>query len=135
MRSTTGVTRPASLEAGAQRVVVVDLAVDDRGHAAVLRVERLVAARDVDDRQPRVGERDRPDAPERLAIGTAMTERLDHPLRRVLARRAGRIEDCADPAHAALMMSGPPVATLSRRRVERCAWPSEHGPKPTRGNH
>jgi hypothetical protein len=35
-----------------------------------------------------------------------VAERLDHPLRRVLARRAGRIEDCADPAHAPLMMSG-----------------------------
>ena len=96
----------ALLELGAQRAVVVDLAVDDRGDAAVLGVERLVAARDVDDRQPRVGEGDGPDAPERLAIRTAVAERLDHPLRRVLARRAGRIEDCADPAHAALMMSG-----------------------------
>ena len=42
-----------------------------------------------------------------------MAQRLDHPLRRVLARRAGRIEDCSDPAHAALMMSGRPSLPLT----------------------
>jgi hypothetical protein len=94
------------LEPGAELAVVVDLAVDDRGDVSVLGVERLVAAGHVDDREPGVGERDRADAPERLAIRTAMAQRLDHPLRRVLARRAGRIEDCADPAHAGVMMSG-----------------------------
>ena len=98
------VRRPAvaaSLEALAQLAVVVDLAVDDRGHAAVLGVERLIAARDVDDGQPGVSQRERPDAPQRIAIRTAVAQRLDHPLRRVLARRAGRIEDCSDPAHGA----------------------------------
>ena len=91
----------ASLELLAQLGVVVDLAVDDRGHAAVLGVERLVAARDVDDGQPGVSQRERSDAPQRVAIRTAVAQRLDHPLRRVLARRAGRIEDCSDPAHGA----------------------------------
>ena len=76
----------ASLEALAQLAVVVDLAVDDRGHAAVLGVERLIAARDVDDGQPGVGQRERPDAPQRVAIRTAVAQRLDHPLGRVLAR-------------------------------------------------
>ena len=123
----------AFLEPGPQLLVVVDLAVDDRGHAAVLGVERLVAARDVDDGQARVGERDGADAPQRLAIGTAMAQRLDHPLGRVLARRAGRIEDCADPAHAALMMSGRPVTALSHPRLEPFAARPEHGPPTNQG--
>jgi len=73
-----------------------------------------------------VGQRERPDAPQRLAIRTAMAQRLDHTLRRVLARRAGRIEDCSDPAHAALMMSGPPVSLFSHSRLEPCAAPAQH---------
>jgi hypothetical protein len=91
---------PALLQQAAQVELVVDLAVDDGGDLAVLGVERLVAAGDVDDRKPGMGERERSDPPERVPVGTAVAQGLHHSLGRVGPRRAGRIEDCSDPAHA-----------------------------------
>jgi hypothetical protein len=92
---------PLRLEPRPQLAVVVDLAVDDRRDSAVLRVERLVAAGHVDDRQTRVRERERADAPHRLPVGPPMAERLHHSVDRMLAGATRRrIEDRADPAHA-----------------------------------
>jgi hypothetical protein len=90
----------ALLERGPELEVVVDLAVDDRRDLPVLGGERLVASPDVDDREPGMGERERADPPQGITVGPAMPQRLDHPLGRIGPRRAGRIEDCTDPAHA-----------------------------------
>jgi hypothetical protein len=68
---------PARFEPGAQLAVVVDLPVDDRGHGPVLGRQRLVAARDVDDRQPGVDEQRRAELPHAVAVRTAMPERGD----------------------------------------------------------
>ena len=95
-----GVAMAASLELRPQRDVVVDLGVGDQGDRAVLGLERLVAARHVDDRQAGVGEGHRADAPHRVPIGPAVPQPLDHPLGGVGAPRTGRIENGSDPAHA-----------------------------------
>jgi hypothetical protein len=82
----------SALEVLAQGGVVVDLAVHDHGDRAVLGVEGLVAASDVDDRQTRVRQRGRAGAVHAVGVGPAMAQRLDHPLPAVGGRGPGRIE-------------------------------------------
>ena len=91
---------PAPLEARPQLPMVVDLAVYYRGDRAVLGVERLVASGDVDDRKPGAGQRSRPEAPERVAVGAAMAKCGDHSLGGLGPADPGGIEDGADAAHA-----------------------------------
>ena len=90
----------AGLELFAQLAVVVDLAVDDRRDRAVLGVERLVAAGHVDDRQARVGERERAEPSDALAVGPAVAQRLDHPLRGLGRRGPAGVEDRSYSTHA-----------------------------------
>ena len=127
----------ALLEAGAQGAVVVDLAVGDQRRGAVLRHQRLLAAGHVDDRQARVGERHRPDAPDRVAVGSAVPERLDHALGGVGAGGAGGVEDGADAAHQSCasaramrphLVRGSVVSLLSHPRLDPCAAAAQHRP-------
>ena len=82
---------------------VVDLAVEDHLHGAVFVAQRLVAAREVDDRQPLVRERADGAGARRqndLAglVGPAMTEQRRH------RRSEAAVLDAdvtGDPAHAA----------------------------------
>jgi hypothetical protein len=64
----------------AQLDVVEDLAVEGHPQRAVRRGERLLAAREVDDRQPPVAERDAPFQVHAALVGAAVAHGLDHAL-------------------------------------------------------
>src|SRR5258706_12357486 len=89
---------------GDQLAIVVDLAVVGDDDAAVLVEQRLLAAREIDDRQPAMAEPDSGRAVETGTVGTAMVERVVHPLeeRTIDRSPAARIEDADQPAHLTL---------------------------------
>ena len=64
----------AAFELGAQRRKVVDLAVEDDPHRAVLVRQRLLPRGDVDDAQPAVAEPDAVAEEEAVGIGPAMRD-------------------------------------------------------------
>ena len=81
--------------------VVVDLAVGHELDRVVLTGERLLATRDVDDRQPAhakpdAGQRHRP-----LVVRPAMPQRVDHPTEVIACDRPYRVtfDDAGDTAH------------------------------------
>ena len=77
-----------SLELVHQLAVVVDLAVLDDDDRAVLVRDRLVAARQVDDRKSPRRDPDRPVEVRALGVGAAVIERLRHPAEAVGVDRA-----------------------------------------------
>jgi hypothetical protein len=87
----------------AQRVVVVDLAVLGAPDAAALVRERLVAALDVDDRQPAGAERAAGVDDEPGVVGAAIFDQLRHPPQDGFRQRRGAApvdtEGSGDPAH------------------------------------
>ena len=87
-----------ALELGAQLGVVVDLAVLDDDDAPVLARDRLVAALEVDDRQPPRGEPGLAVDDLAAAVGPAVHERrahrAEHARGRRPARRCGRCRRC-----------------------------------------
>src|SRR6185503_13306165 len=87
--------------------IVVDLAVLDDDARSVLVLDRLVAAREVDDRQAPCAERDGAVGVRAAAVGPAMDERAQHlvdpPVRRP-----------ADPAHG----GNPNYRTGARTRTQ-----------------
>ena len=86
---------------GVQLEVVVDLAIGDERGAAGL-VERLVAGREIDDREPRLHHADIARAVMAVAVGPAMAQRRLHRLqqrgRRRLAARASSCRRCRTSA-------------------------------------
>jgi hypothetical protein len=99
----------AALELATQLGIVVDLAVLDDDARSVLVLDRLVAAREVDDRQAPRAERDGAVGVRAAAVGTAMHERAQHlvdaPVRRP-----------ADPAHGGSLGGRGGVALVERVR-------------------
>ena len=91
---------PGALEPLAQLAVVVDLAVVDDLDAAVLVADRLVAAREVDDRQAPRRKRDAALDERAGAVGAAVHERVVHRLddARVDGRAVER-QQAADATH------------------------------------
>ena len=94
-----------ALKIGAQRFVVVDLAVVDDPHTAVLVGHRLMAgARQVDDRQPAMAQGDALALADNhpLVVGSAVYEGVAHPhdCGRVDSEVVVEAEDAANPAHA-----------------------------------
>ncbi len=69
---------PAALELGPQRREVVDLAVEDDQHRAVLVGERLLTSGDIDDAQAAVGEPDAFTDEEAVGVGSAMRHGIGH---------------------------------------------------------
>ena len=99
-----GVATRAERVAGAlelvhELAVVVDLAVLDDDDRAVLVRDRLVAAGQVDDREPARGDADALVRVHALRVGAAMDERLRHRTQPVDVERRLRRRDPADPAH------------------------------------
>jgi hypothetical protein len=93
---------PASGQLGVQRLVVVDLAVLDDQHRAVLVAHRLVAVGEIDDRQAPVAEGDRAVGLRPALVGPAVLERVEHRVQRpVVDRPAVEGHQSADPAHRA----------------------------------
>ncbi len=88
-----------ALELAAQLAVVVDLPVADQEDRAVGVVQRLLAAREIDDRQAAVAERRELVVIDPFAVRAAMRERVQHAAHRAVARRI-RIDDTCDAAHA-----------------------------------
>ena len=100
-----GVAARAEAVAGAlelvhQLAVVVDLAVLHDDDGAVLVRDRLIAAGEVDDREPPRRDSDRPVDMRPLGVGAPVVERGGHPAEpfRVDGSASGR--DPADPAHS-----------------------------------
>ena len=104
-----GATREAvaaRLQLPSQLAMVVDLSVEDQHRRAVLRVERLIPARDVDDREPGHpdrGVRARVDA---AGVGAAMDERRAHRADELTLAGASRGDLSGYPAHQAPANSG-----------------------------
>ena len=109
---------PVPLELSAQLDVVVDLAVEHHPDRLVLVRHRLVAALEVDDRQPAEAERgagDRvPGGPQRvlaavaaLVVGAAVPQQLDHPLQRSGVDGPRRVvpDGAGDAAHVSCRLS------------------------------
>ena len=82
--------------------VVVDLAVLDDDDGAVLVRDRLVAAGQVDDREPARRDADALLRVHALGVGAAMDERLRHRTQPVDIERRVRRRDPADPTHGGL---------------------------------
>src|SRR5262245_38893745 len=92
---------PASLEIGAQLLEVVDLTVEDDLDRAVLVADRLVAALQVDDRQPSMHQSQARFHPEAFGVRPAMGNTLSHHLEDGVVHRLSRIciDDACDTAH------------------------------------
>jgi len=88
----------ALLELRPQVLEVVDLAVEDDAHLAVLVVDGLIATHDVDNREPPHRQPNIVIPEHTLAIGAAMMQRIVHPQQRG-AVRSQRAHDAADAAH------------------------------------
>ncbi len=88
-----------AFELAAQLAIVVDLAVADQQDRAIRVVQRLLAAREVDDRQAAMPERRTLVVIDPFAVRPAMRERVQHAAHRAVARRI-RIDDTCDAAHA-----------------------------------
>jgi len=84
-----------------QRLVVVDLPVEDQGQRPVLVVDRLLPAREVDDAQPAHAERDARLDVIALVVGPAMHHGVAHRLdpRAQVGLGHPRIDEPRDPAH------------------------------------
>ena len=91
---------PSRSSSRAQLLVVVDLAVLDDVDRPVLVRDRLVAAREVDDREPPRGEPDAVVEEGAVAVGAAVDERGAHRVEPAALDRAPARGDSADPAHA-----------------------------------
>jgi hypothetical protein len=63
----------------AEDPMVVDLSIEGNPHAVVLIRHRLVAARNIDDRQTAMSETDRPIEPQARAVRPSMLLDLRHP--------------------------------------------------------
>ncbi len=90
------------LELAHQLAVVVDLAVLDDDDRAVLVRDRLVAAVEVDDREPPCGDSDSLADVHALRVGAAVIERGRHRAEPVRIDSPARARDPADPAHDGL---------------------------------
>ena len=69
---------PAALELGPQRRKVVDLAVEDDKHGAVLVGEGLLTSSDIDDAQAAVGQPDTLTDEEAVGVRSAMRHGIGH---------------------------------------------------------
>ena len=123
---------PRRAQLVAQVAEVVDLAVEDHDHRAVLVEHRLVAGVEVDDGKARVREADARRQVHALAVRTAMPLGPVHPLEeQPLDRRpAVGIEDADEAAHARVQSSAVDAAatgrirTCSKGAIATRAWPS-----------
>ena len=90
-----------ALQLIAELSVVVDLAVEHHGDRPVLVVDRLVAAGQIDDAQPRHAEADAVRDHRASVVGTPMRDRRAHLLERTLQLRASEVPSMQsrDPAH------------------------------------
>ena len=88
-------------EFGHQRLEIIDLAVEDDANRTILVVERLIAAREIDDGEPAVAEPDARPIVETVAVGAAMGENVGHTSKQAPIRVATPtiIEDTGYPAH------------------------------------
>src|SRR2546423_4390246 len=112
---------PEFFELLAQFAVVVDLAVKYEPLTAIAVVHWLVPAFDLEDRQPAHAQADAATKIEAIVVGTAMTDRVGHPLKQ--AAIDGRIvgaHNSSYAAHCLILNSGAKVskrcgAALTRR--------------------
>ena len=88
-----------ALELAAKLRVVVDLAVLDDDAASVLVRDRLVAVREIDDREAPRREGDAAGKVLSGAVRAAVDEQIAHRTQRLDVRGAVRRRDPADPAH------------------------------------
>ena len=111
--------KPAAGQLGAQVEVVVDLAVEDDRVAAVLRGDRLVAARDVDDGKPAHAEAEIPVDEIAAVVGPAMHDAVALRDDRLARDRApASTVPTGDAAHASAL----PRRLPGRHRKPRSAY-------------
>ena len=102
-------------ELGVQGLVVVELAVLHRPDGAVLACDRLVAAGDVDDREPPHPERHTGRLVGAAVVRAAVLERVghavEHPRGEQGARLTAELHRSTDPAHPGANARRSPAAT------------------------
>ena len=120
----------AGLELAAQLGVVVDLAVEDEREVAIVAVERLVAGRDVDDREAPHPDREVRADVGALAVGAAVHDRTQH-LFEQLGIGAGEPDDAAhreqptaDPDALSRVRAAPAVLGPTWRSSQRFTGPA-----------
>ncbi len=88
---------------------IVDLAVENDGERAIRRVHRLDAARQIDESEPAVTERDAGRVIDTFAIGAAMGHRIRHRLNqgRIECPLPRTIEKAGQAAHQAVPRAAP----------------------------
>src|SRR2546428_4120297 len=87
------------LEQAAQRLVVIEFAVEDDPHRAVLVRYRLVAGRNVDDAEPPIPQPNPSSHIKSVAVWSPMGEHVRHPLERGLLDGGVWIVNATDSAH------------------------------------
>ena len=91
---------PRSPEDLTKLTVVEDLAVEDEVKATSIVGHRLAGTADVDDRQPRVAQRDPISRPGSSVVGTPVVQRGDHRLEHgQVGRLASSVDDAGNSAH------------------------------------
>jgi hypothetical protein len=101
-----GRQRLATGQPGADLLVVVDLAVADEVGALVERGERLLAAADIDNREPPVPEPAAVEPDGAAVVRAAVREPLEHPLQRFGVGASVLRDDAAHGVVATRMLSG-----------------------------
>src|SRR6185437_16366366 len=88
-------------ELGNQRLIVIDLAVEDDDNAPVLVPQRLLPGRQIDDRKPPVRKTDAGLDVKTALVGSAVVLRFVHPRqqRAVDVARSSRIENACESTH------------------------------------
>ena len=94
-------TCPLASEVPAQLLKIVTLAVVDDANGAVLVCHRLMPARDIDDREPRVADADRTVDVHAVIVGPAVLKRVEHCRQDRRPHRCGTIieENSGNAAH------------------------------------
>ena len=93
---------PERLQLGDQRLIVVDLAIEDDDDIAILVVDRLLAGREIDDRETSVAERHPRLEMLAIAIRAAMRLRIVHPPQQgpVGFASTAQVDKSSDSAHS-----------------------------------
>src|SRR4051812_39918678 len=108
---------PARSQTVAQLDEVVDLAVHHDRDLAVLGEDRLVAARDVDDRQPLASQGGLARYVDAARIRASVDDPLAHRGHEALLWRLAAVDDAGDPAHAQLLAA----VSMTRRHASPTA--------------
>ena len=106
---------PARFQLMPQLHVIEDLAIENDPDVAILVMDRLLAAGEVDDAQTGMGQSDATVKPDAAAVGAAVMKPADHRRQFGMHRRpaSGRCQDAGNAAHDYIRPSAPFAETTA----------------------